>query len=175
MSIVCWFCLQSYNNFLTYASKCRNLHTIRQFFHIFCLTYRFSTFLRNSRNPCNPWYGFSVPSFQRSLAFGALYIEFGILVKFRCGGGVVGVRRPFGARPMVVRPGARRNFAGNSVLLFVSHCKDTMNICLFPNFLAKKCKKLEFCNVEMAKQAIGEVWSCYSCRSCSKLWEDSKV
>jgi len=54
-------------------------------------------------------------------------------------------------------------------------CKDTLIICPFPNFLARKCKKLSFCYLEMTKQAVQYALSCSSCRSCSKLWEGSNL
>ena len=45
---------------------------------------------------------------------------------------------------------AEWNFGGKPVYL-ERRCKDTSNFRVFPNFLVKKCKKLEFCNVVIAK------------------------
>ena len=36
-------------------------------------------------------------------------------------------------------------------------CKGTMKKCPFQNFLAKKCKKSEFCNIEMPKRGVEDI------------------
>ena len=57
------------------------------------------------------------------------------------------------SRSRLNEPGARVRFSPCD-LLAERECKDTSNFRVFPNFLAKKCKKLVFCNVEMTKWGV---------------------
>ena len=84
------------------------------------------------------------------------------------------LRRPCQGRCMVDSWVARWNFGGKPVYL-ERRCKDTSHFRVFPNFLAKKCKKLVFCNVEITNGVFRVVESCVCSPSCLKLWEDSKV
>ena len=53
---------------------------------------------------------------------------------------------------------------------FERECKDTLIIRGFPNFLAKKCKKSAFCNVEMAELVKGSYLGGASNDRQSRAW-----
>ena len=78
-----------------------------------------------------------------------------------CGASTEPVRRPSHAR----LKGRKVDFCGKSDC----ECKDTLIFSLFPNFLAKKCKKLVFCNVEMTKRGGGSESSVCSPSSFLRL------
>ena len=91
---------------------------------------------------------------------------------------VVGVRSEYGARSEAVSwstHGRRGEISRKIRCVPESECKVTLMKWGFPNFLAKKCKKLVFCNVEMTKRRILGSKSSVCSPSCLKLWEGSKV
>ena len=69
------------------------------------------------------------------------------------------LRRPCQGRLMVDSWVARWNFGGKPVYL-ERRCKGTANICPFPNFLARKCKKSAFWGILGAKMMI--YWNEYA-------------
>ena len=69
---------------------------------------------------------------------------------------------------------ARWNFGGKPVYL-ERRCKGTLMKRGFANYLARKCKKLVLCNVEITNGVFRVVESCVCSPSCLKLWEVSKV